>query len=317
MIWIILAIVLGVLVLAVLIASYMSYRMAFYSPRRRPDTEQQFPEGEIYEPYYPAMAKWAEETRALPQERVSIQSFDGLTLYGTFYEFAPGAPVELMFHGYRGSAERDLSGGVQRCFKLGRSCLLVDQRSCGESEGHTITFGIREHKDCLQWVDFLVEKMGPDVDIILTGVSMGAATVLMAAGKPLPPNVLGVLADCSYSTPKEIICKVMPSMGIPAALGYPFVRLGARLFGGFDVEEYSPMEAMKTCTVPVIFIHGTTDDYVPCRMSRRLYRACNSQKKKLVTVPGAGHGLSYPVGGETYLQALREFFGAEGSYGEE
>ncbi len=315
MIWIILA-ALAAVILTVLVIAFVCYYRAFYAPPRKPGQEQEFPEGEIYEPFYPAMAKWAEETRALPQERVSIQSFDGLTLYGTYYEFAPGAPVELMFHGYRGTAERDLAGGVQRCFKLGRSCLLVDQRSSGQSEGRTITFGIREHKDCLRWVEFLVEKFGKDVKIILTGVSMGAATVLMAAGNPLPENVLGVLADCSYTTPKAIIRKVVGEMGILPDLGYPFVRLGARLFGGFDPEEYSPLAAMEHCTVPVIFFHGTEDDFVPCRMSRQLYRACTA-RKRLVTIPGAGHGLSYPVGKEKYLEPAKEFFGSEGSFGEE
>lgn len=313
MIWIVLAALAAFILLAVFVTAFVCYRMAFYA---KPSEVAQFPEGEIYEPFYPAMERWAKETKALPQERVSIQSFDGLTLYGTYYEFAPGAPVELMFHGYRGSAQRDLSGGVQRCFKLGRSCLLVDQRCSGESGGRTITFGIREHKDCLAWVDFLVERFGMDVKIILTGVSMGAATVLMAAGKPLPENVLGVLADCSYTTPKDIIQKVIGDMGLPRMLSYPFVKLGAKVYGGFDLEEYSPMEAMKTCSVPVIFFHGEDDQYVPCRMSRRLYRACGS-RKMLVTIPGAGHGLSYPVGKERYLEPALEFFGAEGSFGAE
>ena len=309
--WIVAA--LAVMVIAVYVTAYICYRMAFLASS---ESVSEFPEGEIYEPFHAAMAQWAKETKALPQECVSIKSFDGLTLRGIFYEFAPGAPVELMFHGYRGTAQRDLAGGVQRCFKLGRSCLLVDQRASGESEGKIITFGIHEHKDCLAWVDFLIKKFGPEVTIILTGVSMGAATVLMAAGKPLPENVLGVLADCSYSSPKEIIQKVIGDMGLPKKLSYPFVKLGAKVFGGFDLEEYSPMEAMETCTVPVIFFHGEEDQYVPCRMSRRLYRACRSEKK-IVTIPNAGHGLCYPVGGEYYLQSLRDFFGPEASYGEE
>lgn len=315
--YIILALV-ALVALAVFIIAYICYRKAFYVPPRKNTgkPELDLPEGEIYEPFHASMRRWAQQTRALPQERVSITSFDGLTLYGTFYEFAPGAPVEIMFHGYRGNPDRDLSGGVQRCFKLGRSCLMVTQRATGESGGNTITFGINEHKDCLRWVEFAAEKFGPDVKLILTGISMGAATVLMAAANPLPENVLGVLADCSYSTPKEIIKRVIADVGIFPELGYPFVKLGAKVFGHFDLEETSPLKAMKSCTVPVIFFHGEDDDYVPCYMSRRLYRACKT-RKMLVTVPGAGHGLSYPVGKEHYLEAAREFFGAEGSFGEE
>ena len=218
-----------------------------------------------------------------------------------------------MFHGYRGNAESDLSGGVQRCFKLGRSSFIVDQRCSRKSGGNVITFGINEHRDCLCWIDFMIEHFGPDVKIILTGISMGASTVLMAAGKPLPKNVIGVLADCGYSSPKDIIKKVIRQMGLPASVGYFFVKLGARIYGHFDLEETSPESALKNCTVPVIFFHGEDDAFVPCDMSRINYEACSS-KKKIVTVPGAGHGLSYPVAPEKYLASLREFFGEEASY---
>ena len=155
------------------------------------------------------MVAWMKEARKLVTEEFSIVSFDGLRLYGKFYEYEPDAPIELMFHGYRGSAERDLCGGVQRCFALGRSCLIVDQRTSEKSEGHVISFGINERRDCRAWVDFAVEHFGPDVKIVLTGISMGAATVMMAAGEPLPANVIGVLADCGYTSAKDIIKKVI------------------------------------------------------------------------------------------------------------
>lgn len=307
-------ILLGIALLGLLV-SYICFRMAFYVPPRkaRRDDVLDLPQGEVYAPFWGSMEKWAEQTKALPREDYYITSFDGLTLHGKYFEYAPGAPIELMFHGYRGSAERDLSGGVQRCFKLGRSAFLVDQRCGGKSDGSVITFGINEHRDCLSWLDFMQERFGPDAKIILTGISMGAATVLMAAGKPLPDTVIGVLADCGYSSPKEIIKTVIGQMGLPAGLVYPFVKLGARLFGHFDLEECSPVEAVKKCTLPVIFFHGEADDYVPCHMSRTNFDACTSQKK-LVTIPGAGHGLSYPVAPEQYLQELRAFFGEEASH---
>lgn len=299
------------LIMVIGIVAYICYRMAFYVPDRAPEAgeEIQFPEGEIYDAFRESMEKWAKETRAMPHEDMTVTSFDGLTLWGKYYEYAPGAPIELMFHGYRGTAERDLSGGVQRCFKLGRSAVIVDQRCSGRSGGNVITFGINEHRDCLTWVEDLCGRFGPDVRIVLTGISMGAATVMMAAGKPLPVNVIGVLADCGYSSPKAIIKKVIRQMGLPADLAYPFVKLGARLYGHFDLEETSPEEAMKACKVPVIFFHGENDDFVPCDMSRINYRAC-AARKKLVTVPGAGHGLSYPIAPEKYLQEAKDFFEA-------
>lgn len=301
--------------MAVPVISYVCYRIAFYAPPRKKqqDAPVEIPEGEIYEVFREQMEAWDREVRAMPCDAFAVTSFDGLTLHGKFYEYAPGAPIELMFHGYRGSARRDLAGGVQRCFHVGRSALLVDQRCSGKSGGNVITFGIREHRDCLTWVNFLCDRFGPDVKIILTGISMGAATVLMAGGCPLPPNVIGILADCSFSSARDIIKTVLRQMGIPANLAYPFVKLGAKLYGRFDLEETSPMEMVKKCTLPVIFYHGQTDDYVPCDMSRALYEACAS-RKRLVTVPGAGHGLSFPVDQEYYLQTLREFFGPEASW---
>lgn len=312
--WIVLGVVI-VLALMIVLISYLCFRMAFYSPDRpaTPSDAIDIPEGEAYEEFRQDMEKWARDLRAMPHEEMSITSFDGLTLRGKFYEYAPNAPIELMFHGYRGTAERDLSGGVARCFKLGRSALLVDQRGCSDSEGNVISFGINEHRDCLAWLDFAIQRFGKDVKIILTGISMGASTVLMVSDKDLPPNVLGILADCGFSSAKDIIKKVIRQMGLPADVGYPFVKLGAKLFGHFDLEACSAVEAVKNATVPVIFFHGDGDDYVPCEMSRINYEACTA-KKKLVIIPRAGHGLSYPVAPDIYLNALREFFGEEASY---
>ena len=298
-----------------LLACFICYRMAFYAPPRKPRPEGfiDLPPGKVYEPFYGQMTDWVLKARALCPKHFQITSFDGLQLHASYYEYAPGAPMEIMFHGYRGNAERDLPGGVQRSFACGRSALVVDQRCAGRSGGKTITFGIKERRDCLSWVDFTRKEFGPDVKIILTGISMGAATVLMAAGEELPENVMGILADCGYSTPKAIIQKVIKDRNLPVRLCWPFVKWGAKLFGGFDPEETSPLDAMKRCQKPVIFFHGEEDSFVPGYMSREVFDACPT-RKAIFTVPGADHGLSYPVDMEGYLTALRDFFGPEASY---
>ena len=308
--WILLGVA-AFLAAAVLLISYICFRMAFYmkDEDKIPKEEFPIPDGEIYEPYRERMTQWMKETRSLPQEEFWITSYDGLKLRGRYFEFAPGAPIELMMHGYRGNAERDLCGGVQRGFALGRSALIVDQRACGYSQGNVITFGVKERRDCRSWVDFMVGHFGEDVKIHLTGISMGAATVLMAAGYPLPKQVVGVLADCGYTSAREIIEKVIRvDLKLPVKLAYPFVKLAARLYGGFDLEELPPIEAVKNCTVPVIFYHGEADGFVPCDMSVRNFEACRAPRKKLVTIPGADHGLAYPVDKQLYLQTLRDFF---------
>ncbi len=291
----------------VLFISFCCFCMAFYAPKKKAAEEEfPIPPGRVYEPYRDVMIAWMKEARALPHETVSITSFDGLQLYGKYYEYAADAPIELMMHGYRGEAERDLCGGVQRAFSLGRSVLIVDQRACGNSEGRVITFGVRESRDCVKWAEYLYERFGASRKIILTGISMGAATVMMAADLPLPETVVGVLADCGYTSAEDIIKKVIRDMRLPADLLYPFVRLGARIYGGFDVAEATPIECMKRCRLPVIFFHGDDDAYVPCDMSVQNHEACTAEKR-LVIVPKAGHGLSYLLDGKGYLDALREF----------
>lgn len=307
----------SILVLLILLTAYRCFQIVFYVPRKKeiPSDELPVPPGRRYKPYHEQMKKWILEARALKGEDFYIKSHDGLTLHAKYFEYprchTSDTVMEIMFHGYRGSAERDLSGGIQRCFALGRSVLLVDQRtSCG-SEGTVISFGINEHLDCLAWIDFAVNHFGPDIKIILTGISMGASTVLMAAGKPLPKNVAGVLADCGYSSARKIIKKCAADRNLPAHLLYPFIKLGAKIFGHFDLEEYTPLEAMKTCRIPVIFFHGEADKFVPCDMSRELYAACSSPKK-LVTIPNAGHGLVYMVDNDRYFQSVVEFFTENG-----
>lgn len=310
MIFVWIALVLAVvLISATLGISYYCYRNTFFFDRRikRDPEEFDLPHGTVYEPFYDLMLERMKQTRAIPHRDYSIPSFDGLTLWGTYYEHKPGSPIELMFHGYKGSGERDLCGGVQRCFAMGHSAFIVDQRASGRSSGKVCSFGINERRDCHSWIDFLKKEFGEDVKIILTGVSMGAATVLMAASEPLPSNVKGILADCGYSSPGEIIQLVMKRQGLPPKLIYPFMKLGARLFGHFNLEETSPLKAMAGCTVPVIFFHGEADDFVPCEMSHRNYEACTAPKI-LSIIPGAGHCLGCLVDTKGYLTTLNSFY---------
>lgn len=308
--WIILGILAAVALIG-LLTSYICFRMAFYIPEKVKKNRPEFdiPQGRLYAPYRESIIEWIKQTRALPRQEFCITSFDGLKLYGNYYEYAPGAVIEIMFHGYRGTPERDLCGGVQRCFKLGHSALIVDQRSSCRSDGNVITFGVNESRDCLRWTDFAVEHFGKDCRLILTGISMGAATVMIAAGEELPENVIGVLADCGYTSAKNIIKVVIRDMKLPADLLYPFVKIGAKLFGKFDLEAHSPIEALKNCKVPVLFFHGDGDRFVPCYMSQQNYEACTG-KKRLVTVPDAGHGLCIMYDPEGYRAAMTEFFGA-------
>ncbi len=305
--YITLSIIAGIICLG-LIISLICFLIVFYVPNSQKGFKQEFslPPGKVYEQYKDIMFDWMADTRKINYKPVEITSYDGLKLTGKYYECKKGAPIELMLHGYRGNSERDLCGGIQRCFALKRNVMLVDLRGSGNSDGHIITFGLKESKDCLSWIDYIVATFGSKTKIILTGVSMGATTVLITAGKTLPNNVVGVLADSGYTTAKDIIKKVIKQLHLPVWLLYPFVWLGAKIYGGFDINKISALDSVKNCQVPVMLFHGESDDFVPCDMSRDLYQSC-SCKKHLLTIPNAGHGLGFLVDKDAYFEALNTF----------
>ncbi len=300
-------IVIMCLVILFLLTLYICFKLTFYVKNKdKIPPKYSLPPGEEYIPFKEIMLSFMKETEKIPYKECSITSFDGLTLYGKYYEYKKGAPIELMHHGYRGHSERDLCGGVQRCFSLKRNALIVDLRAHGKSGGNVISFGINESKDTLRWVDYIIENIDKDAEIILTGISMGAATVIMAGGNPLPTNVTHVVADCGYTSPKAIIQKVIKQMGLPVKMVYPLIKLSAKIFGGFDLEENSPKKALKNYKLPIIFFHGESDNYVPCEMSRENFEICPS-KKVIFTAKNADHGLCYLVDKEGYIKTINEF----------
>ena len=287
-------------------ASYACYRMVFSVPKKCGDPYEGIEHGS-FALYKHNIRELIDTVVAIPYEDVYTISEDGLILHAKYYEKTPGAPVEILCHGYRGTGYRDFCGGLQLALKRGHNALLIDQRAHGLSEGKCLTFGIKERKDCRSWVDYIIERCGKDTKVILVGISMGAATVMMATELELPANVVAVIADCGYTSPEAIIRKVMKDKKYPNVL-YPLVRIGAKLYGHFDLHETSSEKALKASKVPVLFIHGEADDFVPCDMTRDNYKVCAS-KKKLVTVPEAGHGLSYLVDLDKYTEAIDEFLG--------
>ena len=242
-----------------------------------------------------------------PYEAVTISARDGTKLAARYYHVRDGAPLQIQFHGYRGTALRDFCGGNKLARESGQNTLVVDQRAHGKSGGTTITFGIRERLDCLCWVEYASQRFGSDIPVFLSGVSMGAATVLMASELELPANVVGIIADCPSSSPEAIIRNVcQQDMHLPPVLVMPYLRLGARLFGHFDLREASAVQAVRNTNIPILLLHGEDDRFVPCEMSREIFDACTGEKTR-ITFPGAGHGLSYIVDTETYSEAVSRF----------
>ena len=307
--YILIAIICSILILNMiltLIISYVCYKLTFFVDRKKAIDDSEMPIGDDFSQYEHIILSNMKKAKESEYQDFYITSFDGLKLHGVYFETFKGGPVEILFHGYRGSAFRDMSSGIERAKAVGRNALLVEQRTCGQSEGKVISFGINERHDCVSWINFVIKHFGENVEIYIGGVSMGGSTVLLASSMNLPSNVKGILADSSFFTAKDIIKKVVKDLKLPPNLCYPFIKLGAKLYGKFDLEETTAIESVKNTNIPIIFYHGEADAFVPCDMSVKLYMACSS-KKKIVTIPKSGHGLCYLVEPERYVSELKKF----------
>lgn len=294
------------IILAVIFGgAYYAYRIAFFSPSK---DREKIPEikDPKYQPYKASIRDLFHALQNKPCEFVTIHSQDGLTLSGRYYHIADNAPLAIGFHGYKSCWLTDFCGGADIAFQMKQNVLLIDERAHGKSQGRTITFGIKERLDLLCWINYAIARFGPDVKILLYGVSMGGATVLMASGLNLPTNVKGIVADCPYSSPLDIILEVGRQQNYPMKLIKPFVILGAKIYGGFDVREASAAQAVKKAQIPILIIHGEADSFVPAEMSQIIQEA-NPEKITRHIFPGADHALSYIVDTPRYHALVKEF----------
>ena len=287
-------------------AVYGTYLYAFYSPRGKQNDDHHILVTIPGREQYDRSIRLIDSLNARPYERVGIRSFDGLRLSGRYYHSRDGAPLAILCHGYRGTPSRDFCGGANICFSRGFNVLLIEQRAHCTSQGHTTTFGVKERYDVLAWADYAVKRFGDGVRILLAGISMGGGTVLMASGLELPGQVRGILADCPFTSPAEIIRKFGEEKGLPMKAAFPLAELGALIFGGFSLYDADAVEAVKKAKVPILLIHGEADDIVPCWMSRAIAEA-NPRMTERHTFPGAGHGLSYLADTERYTRLVTDF----------
>lgn len=284
--------------------AFYAYRISFYSSTEGREREPFF-EGSIYTPYHSIMKQLYAQLMQRQCEIVTVQSHDGLTLSGRYYHVKDGAPVDICFHGYRSTWKTDFSGGSDLSHQMGHNLLLIDQRAHGKSQGSTITFGLLERLDLVQWVNYITERLGADTPIFLYGISMGGATVLMAPQEQLPANVRGIISDCPYTNALEIICHVGKEKPVPHWLIKPFAVLGALLFGRFNLTVTDARKELNKAKIPVLIIHGEADTLVPPEMSDLV--SCNPRFITRHTFPGAGHGASYLVDPDRYRQIVTDF----------
>lgn len=281
---------------------YWQYRNI--SEKRRRRKNQVNPERDLMDRQAQEDARWLESQTSISLE---IEAFDGVCLRGRYIRAEEPERLAVFFHGWRSTWARD--GGSICRWLLSEHCdvLCVDQRSQGSSGGKYMGFGVLESRDCLAWMQFLA-KRGNEFPTYLVGVSMGASTVLMTAGEPQPDFVKGILGDCGFTSPYEMLGYYgRKHFAIKEHPAMDYVDRLIRRKANYSLKEYSAAEALKKSRLPVLFVHGTADGFVPCYMSDENYEACTSEKE-LLLVEGASHARSFLKDREVYTQTVRAFF---------
>lgn len=249
----------------------------------------------------------------------SIQSADGLILWAALVPGAPGCRRwAICIHGYHDTHES--MGSIARWYHgQGWNVLLPDQRGHGRSEGDYVGWGYDERLDVVGWCNYIARR-DPGAEIVLHGVSMGAASILMATGGPLPRQVKAAVSDCSYTSIEAEMRHLFSNwedkpagLPLPAGLLFSALRKTTLRRAGYDLRDAAPIQAVIRSITPTLFIHGVDDDFVPPAMMGKLYQAARCPKGFL-WMPGAGHAASAGADEEMYWTAvstfLRDYFSA-------
>lgn len=287
------------------IAKYFFHRTMIRSNAKRERTQKMAgTDWDLYIPGIRAAKEWLNEQTS---EEVWVTSGDGLRLYGKFFPCNGSLKTVICFHGYTSEGQNDYSTLARFYLDAGFNLLIVDERAHGKSEGTYIGFGCLDRHDARIWIDYVVERLGQDCQIVLHGDSMGAATVLMTLGLELPEQVKAAVSDCAFTSAWEVFCAVLKNMyHLPP---FPIMQIANQMVkrqAGYELNECNAREEVAKTDVPVLFIHGDADTFVPCSMVYELYEACQSEKK-LVIVEGAGHVESCYKDPEEYEEAVRSF----------
>lgn len=237
---------------------------------------------------------------------VFTMSEDGLKLHALWIPAENPRGTVLFAHGYRSTYLVDFGGAMDLYHRQGFNLLIPDQRAHGESEGKYITFGVKESEDMLCWLNYHNRTFG-NYPVLLSGMSMGASTMMYLADQALPENARGIIVDCGFSSPYAILDAVFRSVThLPGWLCLWATDIFAKLFAGFGLNEKDSRKVLAKNRLPIIMVHGMADDFVPCAMSEEAYELCTGEKQ-LLLVEDAGHGLSFLADKETYVATVNAF----------
>ena len=246
--------------------------------------------------------KWLEEKSNYSDKY--IESYDKLQLH-SYVVSQNSNKWAIVVHGYGGSGKL-MSDKSKYFYDMGYNVLIPDLRGHGKSEGDYIGMGWKDRLDIISWINFII-KENPNAEIVLHGTSMGAATVLMTSGENLPSNVKAIVADCAYTSAwDEFSYQLETYLKVPSSYILNVTNMVTKLKAGYSLKEASALECVKKATVPILFIHGDKDKFVPYSMMDKLYDATISPKEKL-TIEGGEHANSDLVSPFLYWLTVEDF----------
>lgn len=246
--------------------------------------------------------KWLEEKSNYSDKY--IESYDKLQLH-SYVVSQNSNKWAIVVHGYGGSGKL-MSDKSKYFYDMGYNVLIPDLRGHGKSEGDYIGMGWKDRLDIISWINFIINE-NPNAEIVLHGTSMGAATVLMTSGENLPSNVKAIVADCAYTSAwDEFSYQLETYLKVPSSYILNVTNMVTKLKAGYSLKEASALECVKKATVPILYIHGDKDKFVPYSMMDKLYDATNSPKEKL-TIEGGEHANSDLVSPFLYWLTVEDF----------
>ncbi|MCR4662056.1 MAG: alpha/beta hydrolase [Clostridia bacterium] len=294
---------------------YLIGKAVFEGAFGRPGEPSEFGMKQLDKLMAPDYRKWHENSvnetekikATMKYETLEIESDDGIKLRAMFFRAeGDSKKTAILIHGYQSTGFQDHSTNMQKYLEKGFNVLLPANRATGDSEGNYTGFGILESRDTLKWVD-LIDKMIPDSQIVLQGVSLGGATVCMMSRLDISKSVKCIISDCAFKTVRAQLEEFCNIYHIPKFL-IKGVVYWCNKKAKYHIDQDSPLEAVKEAKVPILFVHGGDDRFIPRRFCEELYDNCGSEKEKFY-IEEAGHSSSYYFGKERYYNPIFEFIG--------
>ncbi len=292
------------LIIALFIILTVIYNITFYSPKKWQNNDYRLTTRTVEYCDTDVVNGMIKRVLDIPYQDVFIKSYDGKRLHAREYIGNNSNVICIMAHGYRGTGCRDFSGGAYDMINKGFNVILIDQRAHGLSSGHTITFGAKERKDIISWIEYGKKRFGKDKKILLVGISMGGATVLSASSYLNEGDL--VIADCPYSEANKILYDSLIRLKFNPKIFYPFLYLSALLIAHFNPKKFDVNNDVNKSKAKILIIHGNKDTLVPYTHSERVYLS-NKDKVTYVIINNAEHGLAYMEDQKKYQRSVDEF----------